>query len=211
MSEEEKRFEQRRMEEYKALRTETIRCAGIISNAVWIGITQFTLTVAAATNFAKDSPELRLLFLILISIQAIAATSMFLSELWKYARIGRYIREKIESEHKISGAFDFLNSPMSWEAWINSKHAGRSRVFTLVSLFILQIPIIICSATILAYFFPPVRQWLPELASIVPNNAINWRSLLLLILITVVDLLIVFRMRWKIDRECRLGLVIYGK
>jgi hypothetical protein len=211
---ERQRFEQRCMEEYKALRAESIRCAGIISNTVWIGIAQFALTIAAAIASGKDSSGARLVFLILLSLESIAATSMYLSELWKYVRIGRYIRGKVESQYeRIQGfngknikAFDHENVPMFWEHWINSRVAGRSKSFTLVSLFILQIPIIVCVATIVEYFFPPVDIFFPELAFLVSDNILPWRSLLLLITIVAIDLSIVFRLLWKIKGDSERGL-----
>jgi hypothetical protein len=211
---ERQRFEQRCMEEYKALRAESIRCAGIISNTVWIGIAQFALTIAASIASGKSSSGTRLLFLILLSLESIAATSMYLSELWKYVRIGRYIRGKIESQYekiqdfndKNIKAFDHENVPMFWEHWINSRVAGRSKSFTLVSLFILQIPIMVCIATIFEYFFPPFDALFPELDSLVSGNVLPWRSLLLLITMTVIDLSIVFRLIWKIKGDSERGL-----
>jgi hypothetical protein len=211
---ERQRFEQRCMEEYKALRAESIRCAGIISNTVWIGIAQFALTIAAAIVSGKNTAGTPLVFLILLSLESIAATSMYLSELWKYVRIGRYIRGKIESQYEIMQgfdnknikAFDHKNVPMFWEHWINSSVAGRSKSFTLVSLFILQIPIIVCIATIVEYFLSPFDTFFPELASLVSGSVLPWRSLLLLITMTVIDLSIVFRLLWKIKGDSERGL-----
>lgn len=200
---EKQRFEQRCMEEYKALRAESLRCAGIISNVVWIGITQFAFTLAAAINLSKDS-SVRILFLMLLSLESIAATSMYLSELWKYARIGRYIREKIESQYKSTRDFKFEDSPICWENWI--KHtAGRSKSFTLISVFILQIPIVICISTIINYICPSFNELFPEIDLLIPTSALNSRLLFFLSTIAVVDLGMVIRMFLKIKDECNLG------
>jgi hypothetical protein len=109
-----------------------------VSNTVWLGVTQFVVTIGAAAAFAKDNVNLRLLVLVLLYLLSLTASAMFLAELWKYARVGRYIREKIEKRLTVGVMEeDVYNRPMFWENWIKSRRAGK---IYLVSLAILQLP-----------------------------------------------------------------------
>src|SRR5437868_8710388 len=84
------------LEEYRALRAENLRCAQVISNASWIGLSGFMLTIAAGETLLKDHIELlpnaTVIIAILISLQAFGASVMFLSETFKYVRIGVYLQ-----------------------------------------------------------------------------------------------------------------------
>lgn len=129
------------MEEYKALRAESLRCAGTTSNTLWLGITQFSLTLGAWAIFARDSIEFYLPLLIILEIESLAASCIYLGELWKYARVGHYIREKIENQILIYDTNnDIRKRPLFWENWIINRRVKWIYVF---SLAILQIPFLI--------------------------------------------------------------------
>jgi len=89
------------LEEYKALRAESLRCAQTVATTVWVGITGFLVTAAAAiaaTRFVYDHESLLLITLLLLVLQAFGASLMFLSDYWRFVRIGIYIRTKIEEQ-----------------------------------------------------------------------------------------------------------------
>jgi hypothetical protein len=118
------------MEEYKALRAEGLRSAGIIANTVWLGTAQFAITIVGAATYAQkafSTPIMLPIFLILLSLESMAASFMFLAEFGKYVRVGHYIRVKIEKKYPV----------MEWEHWIQSK---RSIIFPIFSITILQLP-----------------------------------------------------------------------
>ena len=129
------------LEEYKALRAEILRCAGVISNTVWLGTSAFAVTIAAGLALDGDKAAGVYWILIALSIQSASATGMFLQELTKYARAGRYIREKIE--HHFSEVARVLNNrrafehPLQWERWISHR---RPWIYYLVSIIVLQLP-----------------------------------------------------------------------
>ncbi len=66
----------------------------------------------------------------LLCLEAMAISSMYLSELWKYIRVGAYIREE-------------LQLPTGWERWIE-----RHRAYELYvgSLTLLQLPVLVTVA-----------------------------------------------------------------
>lgn len=137
-----------RIAEYEALRAESDRSAQLLSNAVWIGVTGFGLTLAGAAAASADGLEPALVPAVacLLGIQSFAITMLYLSELWKYVRVGTYIRIYIE------GSFPPLDAktyapPMHWETWIDTNRAeGLHRT----ALIFLQAPIII-AAILLAF------------------------------------------------------------
>lgn len=134
-------FELLILEEYRALRAESLRCAGIISNTIWVGITQYAATCIAVLALKSKFEFAPLLLIILLMLESLASTSMYLSEIFKYSRIGRYIREKIESSFATDNSLTIQELPISWEHWILDK---RSKLFYILSLFTLQVPILTC-------------------------------------------------------------------
>lgn len=128
-----------RLAEYEALRAESDRIAQLLSNAVWAGVTGFGLTFAGAAAFGGGSAALSLIIpsvALLLCVQALAISTVYASELWKYVRVGTYIRTYIEpyfqERHSASPA------PMQWESWI---HRHRARALHFASLAFLQAPI----------------------------------------------------------------------
>lgn len=198
------RFERLCLEEYKALRAESLRCAGIIANTVWLGITQFAITIVAAASFGKDNVVIRFTFLVLLSVESLAASAMFLSELWKYARIGRYIREKIEKTY-IEKEDDpsVKTKPMFWENWIKHK---RARLLYHISIIILQLPNIIIGITLLVFLFPTTTKWLSlfDILYCLGPFASSWQIILWAIILT--DGIILYSMKERIDGEGTLDL-----
>ena len=93
------RFERLCVEEYKALRAESLRCGGIISNTIWVGVTQYAVT--CITVFIRKTDYCVPLLIALLMLESISATAMFLSELFKYSRIGCYLRFKIEKSFAV--------------------------------------------------------------------------------------------------------------
>jgi hypothetical protein len=124
------------IEEYKALRQESLRSSTILSNTVWISISGFLITIGAFANAAKDSSAILAWLPLLLSIQSISATSMFLSELWKYGRVGVYIKEKIEKS--LMSNEESGDNPLYWEHWISDKRASG---YYLSVLLLLQLPV----------------------------------------------------------------------
>jgi hypothetical protein len=188
------RSERLRMEEYKALRAEGLRSAGIIANTVWLGTAQFALTIGvAATCFKKegvDSYILLLVFLIVLSIESAAGTFMFLSELGKYVRVGSYIRENIEKVYP---------GVMGWESWIQPK---RSIGFPILSIIILQFPFL-CPAILLAlssYHISDFAGW-PEMDIFVRKYFNTCLSKSLLVFLIVIDLAAISSMLLQIKQE----------
>jgi hypothetical protein len=192
----EQRSELLRMEEYKALRAEGLRSAGIIANTVWLGTAQFALTIGVAATCVQKgvlTPDILLLmFLVVLSIESAAGTFMFLSELRKYVRVGSYIRENIEKVYPVMG----------WESWIQSK---RSIGFPIFSIIILQFPFLASVVYLLG--------WPLHIDFLINNHlshdfqsllvAINWQSLLV-VLITA-DLAAILLMLWQIRQEGQHG------
>ena len=133
------RFERLCIEEYKALRAESLRCGGIISNTIWVGVTQYAVT--CITVFIRKIDFFVPLLITLLMLESIAATAMFLSEVFKYSRIGWYLRFKIEKSFAAKDPMTLeFRMPIEWEHWIQDK---RSEIFYVASLFALQLPIII--------------------------------------------------------------------
>lgn len=125
-----------KLAEFKALRDESLRCTQMLSNAVWVAVTGYAATVGIAATFLGRSSVagsqicvdmLMQTTIALLCVEAMAISVMYLSELWKYIRIGYYIRKE-------------LQLPMNWEKWIQD-HRAYELYFG--SLVFLQLPIII--------------------------------------------------------------------
>jgi len=58
MGETSKSLEDIYIEEYRALRAESLRCAQLISNTSWIGFSGFVLTAGAGEKILKENPDL---------------------------------------------------------------------------------------------------------------------------------------------------------
>ncbi|MFA5908524.1 MAG: hypothetical protein WC815_07100 [Vicinamibacterales bacterium] len=128
-----------RLAEYEALRAESDRSAQLLSNAVWAGVTGFGLTLAGAAAVAANGPMPPLVVpavALLLSIQSLAMTTVYASELWKYIRVGTYIREYIEPYFRLRA--ESSAPPMQWESWI-AKH--RATLLHISALLFLQGPI----------------------------------------------------------------------
>jgi len=132
-----------RLAEYKALRDESLRCSQIFSNAAWLAVTGYGATIGVGAAFlnkvgsnARTVDEKLLLpaTLCFLCLEAIAISAIYLAELWKYIRIGAYIRTEIEP-----ALFASPTLPMRWEAWIT---AHRTKEVYVFSLLLLQLPVV---------------------------------------------------------------------
>jgi len=150
------------VEEFKALRAESVRCAGTIATSPWLGLSGFLFTIAAAATVSKEALSTATLksldndhaqwlatsvtlLLLILALQALAITSMFLSEVYKYARISVYIRERIEPILVVAGHPRPLPL-LSWENWITDKKAG---FLYFGAAGILQLPILLALVMVL--------------------------------------------------------------
>lgn len=135
------------VEEYKALRAESLRCAQIISSTIWVGVTGLLVTAAAGTAALGhvNQKSLFVVVLTLLCLQSFGASAMFLSEYWKYIRVGIYIRTRIEPLFEVppsqGGELNASDAwrPLNWEHWIQDK---RTAWFAVASLLVLQFPVI---------------------------------------------------------------------
>lgn len=127
--------------EFKALRDESLRCAQLLSNAAWVAVTGYAVTIGAAAAFlgrsgaAGRSVREEMLLpatLALLCVEAMAISAMYLSELWKYIRVGAYIREH-------------LALPTRWEKWIQSHRAYE---LYIGSLTFLQLPVLVAGLAV---------------------------------------------------------------
>lgn len=190
------RFERICIEEYKALRSESLRCGGIISNTIWVGVTQYAITCISVLALNIKIYTFPLLIVLLI-LESISATVMFLSEVFKYSRIGRYLRCKIEKSFII---YDFreliFREPMGWEHWIQDK---RSRTFYAVSLIILQSPVIVFLFTLSV----SNEIGLFDALFVSKNYIFNISILMFIILLLIIDLSAVIIISIRIIQENR--------
>lgn len=138
-----------RLSEYKALRDESLRCAQLLSNILWVAITGYAVTLGAGAAFLgkgdADNRQVLVEFLVpafalLLCVESIAISAIYLSELWKYIRVGAYIRDHIEPYFRNRFSAATGSPPMNWENWIRSH---RARAIYLGSLTFLQLPILV--------------------------------------------------------------------
>lgn len=149
-------FDTLAIEEYKALREESLRSAQFISNTVWIGLSGYLLGITSFLFTINIDEKLRTsiysITLIVLIIESIAASSMYLSEVFKYVRVGSYIRDKKEKLY--NKHIKMKVYAMNWESYIKNK---RSNLFYIISLSILQLPVIftilILINSLTKYFF----------------------------------------------------------
>jgi len=133
MAEDLSAFEKLVVEEYKALRAESLSLATAQYNTVWLAVGAFITTVGGAL-FAKEAPPAGVIAIVLCT-QSVAATTIFLSHVWKYVRIGVYIRSRIEV---VLGS-GWPVEPIFWEHWIAS---ARARALYRISFLLLQSPFV---------------------------------------------------------------------
>jgi hypothetical protein len=70
----------------------------------------------------------------LLLFQSMAITTMYLSELYKYKRVGVYIRTRIEDRYKHYGS---NRRPLYWENWIEN---SRAKILHRSAVAFLQAP-----------------------------------------------------------------------
>lgn len=136
------------LSEYQALRGESLHSAQIIATTLWVGISGFAVTVGAGFAAIKAHPVVLPLAMGFLCLQALAASGMLLAEIWKYARIGSYIRSNIEArlapkegDKKGDKEGDKDNKRLlNWEHWIADK---RPKWFYFLSLLLLQSPVLV--------------------------------------------------------------------
>jgi hypothetical protein len=124
-------FEKIRLEEYKALRSESLALARSLNTTVWAGTGAFIVTVAVSV-LAAGQPNIGLVVLALCALSGVG-TVLYLGQLLKYVRIGVYIRSRIEAAFSAT----YVSPPLFWEHWIAS---AKTRTIYLVSLLVLLLP-----------------------------------------------------------------------
>lgn len=168
-----------------------------MATTVWVGITGFLVTAGAAvaaTRFVREYDTLLLVTLILLVLQAFGASIMFLSEYWRFIRVGIYIRTKIEGqfETKVGEMSEDLGTqvntwrPIGWEHWIQGKQ--RAGWFPLASLFVLQLPAITTFVLALAAalaVIPGVNEWSSHFLLVEAGRALVTDPSLMTLLIIV--------------------------
>jgi hypothetical protein len=82
----------------------------------------------------------------LLCVEAVAISAMYMSELWKYIRVGAYIRDKIEP-HFQTGLPGSVDRVMKWEVWIQGH---RAKELYYGSLAFLQLPVLFAIAGFVA-------------------------------------------------------------
>jgi len=125
--------------EYQTLRAESDRISQFLANAVWVGITGFALSIVAAgtlTEAGLSRARVIQVILILVLFQSMAITTMYLSELYKYKRVGVYIRTRIEDRY---GHYGPKKRPLYWENWIVIR---RAKILHLSAIAFLQAPVV---------------------------------------------------------------------
>jgi hypothetical protein len=137
-----KHFDEIVLEEFKVLKQESLRLNQDIATIIWVGLSGFSATIAASFVLLNSTSIVNFLPLIIciLSLQSLALGAMFSFEVQRYARIGKYIRIKIEKFFFLKGNDDPSKNPLYWEHWLINK---RSTWFYFVSGLILQLPIII--------------------------------------------------------------------
>jgi hypothetical protein len=136
-SQEDQRFNELQLAEYHTLRAESDRISQFLANAVWVGVTGFALSIVAAGTLAESGLSLARVIqatLILLLFQSMAITIMYLSELYKYKRVGVYIRSHIEARYR---SYGINRRPLFWESWIEKR---RARFLHLSAIAFLQTP-----------------------------------------------------------------------
>lgn len=187
------------LEEYKALRNESLRSAQILSNTVWIAVSGFIITIGVFANAAKSIPSIVKYLPLLLCIQSLSATSMFLSETLKYARVGTYIREKIEKsliQANHDNAVD--ENPMFWEHWITNK---RVTLYYLSVIGLLQFPVFGSLLIFVSY----LSGWniSPDMSKVTICDRFNFITT---ILIVIIDIAVVGSLSWKINKQKKLTI-----
>lgn len=195
------------LEEYKVLRLESLRLNQDISTILWIGLTGFIGTIGATAIFLANKSaniaDYLPLATFLLCLQSLAASAMFAFEVERYARVGRYIRMKIERTFIFE--INCFKSSLYWEHWISKK---RVRWFYIISAIILQLPIIFTTLLLPLQWIPGSRvtHIFPSLSwfsSFVKNLCINSFIFWALLFIIVIDLFIFIRFFHDIRCELR--------
>lgn len=129
-----------RLAEYQTLRSESDRISQFLATAIWVGLTGFALSIAAAGTLSSAGiarPKVVQVTTVLLVFQSLAISTMYLSELYKYKRVGGYIRTHIES--RFGARLAKSERPLNWETWIEPQ---RSTALHISSFVFLQSPVI---------------------------------------------------------------------
>ncbi len=185
-----------RIAEYTGLRAESDRSAQLLSNAVWIAVTGFGLTLAGAAAASTNGvqPVLVPSVALLLSIQSVAITTLYASELWKYIRVGTYIRVYIEGYFRRQG--DHRMPPMHWETWIV---AHRALTLHIAAVVFLQVPVVVTGgllACVAAGWQASASGASVVYLSYVGTDGLLTRALWLVVLLDVVLLVVLGHKLW---------------
>jgi hypothetical protein len=183
--------------EYQTLRAESDRISQFLANAVWAGITGFALSIVAAGTLSESGlsrPRVIQSILTLLLFQSMEITTMYLSELYKYKRVGVYIRTRIEDRYKHYGS---NRRPLYWENWIDNK---RAEILHISAIAFLQAPAAATSlllaeaarskATGSTLFFTRISKYLTQ------DSAMFW----FLVILSVVNLGLVLILLYQLKR-----------
>lgn len=106
------------LEEYKALRTESLNAMGNQQATLRLGTGVIGVTIGLASNVEEDIARF-FLFAVVIPVFTLVFFAMYAIEFARMARVGRYI-EYVETE--IDRLFPNPNkpSPLRWETWLST-------------------------------------------------------------------------------------------
>jgi hypothetical protein len=131
-------FQKLALEEYKALRAESLALNTALSTTLWVSLVAMAASVWGFFSINDIEVACRAVWLVLLlNVESIAATVTFLSYSWKYIRAGAYIRLRIEPSLATGS-----DRPLQWEETIDSPPA-RASEFYYVSVVLLQLPILV--------------------------------------------------------------------
>ncbi len=139
-----------RLAEYQTLRSESDRISQFLATAIWVGLTGFALSIAAAGTLSSAGiarPKVVQATTVLLVFQSVAISTMYLSELYKYKRVGGYIRTHIES--RLGARLTKSQRPLNWETWIEPQRATALHVSSFVFL----------QSPVLATFLLLLNEW----------------------------------------------------
>jgi len=195
------------LEEFKALKQESLRLNQDIANTIWVGLSGFIVTIGASL-ILLNSNSIESFFTwiaLILCLQALAAGSMFSFETQRYVRVGTYIRVKIEEHFFHGDGSNPYKNPLYWEHWIINKH---SVWFYIISAAILQLPIIITAFLLfpekflrifVPFFFKNSSFFLNLFNELHQYKLIFW----VFLLITSLDITIKFYVFFSTRRELK--------
>jgi hypothetical protein len=127
------------MEEYKTLRTESIESVKSQQTTLNIGTAIAGAVVIAGFNLWKETLIPDLIFLFFIPILCYLILAIWLGEVSRMVRAGKYIKKL---ENRISKEYSKIEPPLSFENWLRNKDKNdkskqtKWNYISVISLFI---------------------------------------------------------------------------